>query len=234
MERSVTAIVLSTVITSIIGIIIIEIKGSLNVIYLTLCVILLTIIILIYYVSRIKKIDAEDRFYYKKYNHALTLITVIALLGVIISGIYIQDEMSNDGNTTFEIEGLNKTASENGYVNFTNGEEVILNLNITNHQYEDKNYTVKIEIFNETTNRMFSEQNISLKNNESITIPANITMSPGSKDIHFILYENGKPYIIRHLYVTVSEDSAPQATDTSTDEDENITDDDFSDGIIEA
>lgn len=213
-ERSVCAIIISTTITSILGIILMQIEGTLDCVHLTLCVIIITILILIYYVSKIKNIDDEIRFYYKKANTALIIITIIALIGVIISGVYVQDHVINQGNTTFEVNGINKTAGEDGYINFTTNEEVKLSLNLTNHQYETKNYTVKILIQNGTTNRTFAEENITIKDGESKIIPVDLTMNSGEKDIQFVLYENKKPYIIRHLYANVSDDSTDQVSIT--------------------
>lgn len=217
LERAVCAIIISTTLTSIIGIIIMQVEGTLNTIHLTLAIIILTIIILIYYVSKIKKVDDDNRFYYKKANTALIIVTIIALFGVIISGVYVQDQIINQGNTTFEVNGINKTAGDNGYVNFTSDEEVKLTLNLTNHQYENKNYTVQLQIINDTTNRTFAQENITIKDGESKIIPVDLTMSAGQKDIQFILYENNKPYIIRHLYANVTDNSVDE-TSTYTDE----------------
>ncbi|WP_303235071.1 DUF1616 domain-containing protein [Methanosphaera cuniculi] len=217
LERAVCAIIISTTLTSIIGIIIMQVEGTLNTIHLTLAIIILTIIILIYYVSKIKKVDDDNRFYYKKANTALIIVTIIALFGVIISGVYVQDQIINQGNTTFEVNGINKTAGDNGYVNFTSDEEVKLTLNLTNHQYENKNYTVQVQIINDTTNRTFAQENITIKDGESKIIPVDLTMSAGQKDIQFILYENNKPYIIRHLYANVTDNSVDE-TSTYTDE----------------
>lgn len=217
LERAVCAIIISTTLTSIIGIIIMQVEGTLNTIHLTLAIIILTIIILIYYVSKIKKIDDDNRFYYKKANTALIIVTVIALFGVIISGVYVQDQIINQGNTTFEVNGINKTAGDNGYVNFTSNEEVKITLNLTNHQYENKNYTVQVQIINDTTNRTFAQENITIKDGESKIIPVDLTMSAGQKDIQFILYENNKPYIIRHLYANVTDNSVDE-TSIYTDE----------------
>ena len=217
LERAVCAIIISTTLTSIIGIIIMQVEGTLNTIHLTLAIIILTIIILIYYVSKIKKVDDDNRFYYKKANTALIIVTIIALFGVIISGVYVQDQIINQGNTTFEVNGINKTAGDNGYVNFTSDEEVKITLNLTNHQYENKNYTVQVQIINDTTNRTFAQENITIKDGESKIIPVDLTMSAGQKDIQFILYENNKPYIIRHLYANVTDNSLDE-TSTYTDE----------------
>lgn len=217
LERAVCAIIISTTLTSIIGIIIMQVEGTLNTIHLTLAIIILTIIILIYYVSKIKKVDDDNRFYYKKANTALIIVTIIALFGVIISGVYVQDQIINQGNTTFEVNGINKTAGDNGYVNFTSDEEVKITLNLTNHQYENKNYTVQVQIINDTTNRTFAQENITIKDGESKIIPVDLTMSAGQKDIQFILYENNKPYIIRHLYANVTDNSVDE-TSTYTDE----------------
>lgn len=220
LERAVCAIIISTTLTSIIGIIIMQVEGTLNTIHLTLAIIILTIIILIYYVSKIKKVDDDNRFYYKKANTALIIVTIIALFGVIISGVYVQDQIINQGNTTFEVNGINKTAGDNGYVNFTSDEEVKITLNLTNHQYENKNYTVQVQIINDTTNRTFAQENITIKDGESKIIPVDLTMSAGQKDIQFILYENNKPYIIRHLYANVTDNSVDE---TSTYIDETYT-----------
>lgn len=216
LERAVCAIIISTTLTSIVGIIIMQVEGTLNTIHLTLAIIILTIIILIYYVSKIKKIDDTNRFYYKKANTALIIVTIIALFGVIISGVYVQDQIINQGNTTFEVNGINKTADNNGYVNFTSDEEVKITLNLTNHQYENKNYTVQVQIVNDTTNRTFAQENITIKDGESKIIPVDLTMSAGQKDIQFILYEDNKPFIVRHLYANVTDASVETSTTDET------------------
>ena len=135
-------------------------------------------------------------------------MAIISLILVILSGIYINAESitTPPGNTTFHIEGISASNSSDGYYTFANGEEIQLNVSLTNQENEDMNYKVVIESKNESANNQVDTLTQTIKNNESAKIPVNITMSPGKKDITFTLYKNDtQPYKIRHLYVNVEE-----------------------------
>lgn len=204
-ERAVAAIFISALMTSVIGIILMEVVGELDIAHLSLIMIMVTIVSMIYYVSKTRTVGKYKLFYHKKTNDVLKVITIVALIVVLLSGIHIQDQESS-GNATLDVNGINKTANEDGYVNFTNGEVMNLSIDVANHQFNDKNYVMKIVINNDTTNKVLEEHKVSLKNNESTTITTNITMSPGNKDIQFILYdEDNNPVVIRHLKVSVSD-----------------------------
>ena len=142
-------------------------------------------------------------------------MTIIAICAVFASGILVSTGNVNSidanpgalfqGNTSFEVNGVHETPGDDDYYTFTDGENLNLTLVITNHENRDMNYKLKIDIVNDTTNETFSEQDISLKNNETKNIDTNITMSTGKKDIVFTLYDdNNQPYKIRHLYVNVN------------------------------
>jgi uncharacterized membrane protein len=132
-------------------------------------------------------------------------MTIISLILVILSGIYIntQSLTTPAGNTTFTIEGITASNNSDGYYSFSSDDEVPLNISLTNQENADVNYKVVIESKNESGNNTVDSINQSLKNGESIKIPVNITMTPGKKDITFTLYKEDKAYKIRHLYVDV-------------------------------
>lgn len=206
-ERVGIGIFTSLIITSVIGLILFEVEGKLNMLHTSIILVIISLIIIISYLYRNRKINSKNRLNYSRLNKILIIITIIALIGVVGSGIYVTTHNVNQGNTTFVVNGIQKTANPNGYYNFTNGENLTTELNITNNQHKDMNYTVRVEVHNNSTNRVLSENKISLKEGQSTTIPSSITMSPGEKDIQYILYDNeNKPYIIRHLYANVTSD----------------------------
>lgn len=218
LERLGIAIFGSLVITSIIGLLLVQFEHMLNMRHVSLILVVLTLIVLLplYYI-RIKEKNTYDLFNDYRMNRLFIIITVIALIAVLASGALVTtgtwsgDESTSSlfqGNTTFEISGIHNTPDDNGYYNFTDGEVLNLTVDITNNEHRDMDYKLKIDINNETTNRTFDEQTISLKDNEHKQTETNITMSPGKKDIKFVLYnDNNQPYKIRHLYVNVNENA---------------------------
>ena len=205
-ERMSIAVFSSLVIMSIIGLIIVQINGKLNMRYVSIILVILSVILILVYLIKIRKVPNNERFYHRRTNIALVTFAIIAILAVVGSGIYATTENLGQGNTTFVVNGINKTADSNGYVNFTDGENVSVQLNVTNQEHKNMNYTVRVEVHNDTTNKTLTEQPVSLNNGQSWVLPYNLTMSPGQKDIQFVLYKNNKPYVIRHLYCNVTSD----------------------------
>lgn len=214
-ERIGISIFTSLVITSIVGLIVVQIEHMLNMRHVTLILIVITLIILLplYYI-RIKEKNTYELFNDYRINRLFTLITVIAIIAILASAALVTSgNWSGDstsalfqGNTTFEVSGIHNTPDEKGYYNFTNGDELNLTMSVVNDEHKNMEYTLKIEINNETNNITLDEQKIKLKNNERKNIKTNITMTTGKKDIKFILYDNNnQPYKIRHLFVNVKD-----------------------------
>ncbi|OED30278.1 DUF1616 domain-containing protein [Methanosphaera sp. WGK6] len=207
-ERVGIAVFTSLIITSLIGLIYVQLNHMLNMRHVSMVVVLFTLFIIVpWYIYRLRKIDVRDRFSSRKTNILLILITGIVIVCVIGSGVYSTTQTVDQGNTTFVIEGINKTVDENGYCNFTNGEVVNSTFTVTNNEHKAMNYTVKVEVHNDSVDNVLSEETFSLNDGESITRPVNMTMGLGQKDIQYVLYTgNNTPYIIRHLYANVSEE----------------------------
>ncbi len=217
MERIWISIFLSLVITSIIGLILVQIEHLLNMRHVSLVLVVVTLIILIplYYI-RIKEKKSFVLFSNQTINRLFILMTIVAIVAVISSGLlvtngYLHNDKNDEklflqGNTTFEVNGIHTTPDDDGYYTFYNGENINLSVNIKNDENHDMNYRLKIDIINDTTNNTFSDEKIGVKDKENKIIDKNITMTTGKKDIQFTLYDNNNhPYKIRHLYVTVKE-----------------------------
>ncbi|RAP52854.1 MAG: hypothetical protein BZ138_02200 [Methanosphaera sp. rholeuAM270] len=217
-ERIGISIFSSLVITSIVGLIVVQIEHLLNMRHVTLVLVAITLVILLplYYI-RIKEKNTQELFNDERLNRIFLLITVVAICAVfasaalVTSGFWNGDESTSalfQGNTTFEVSGIHNVPDENSYYTFTNGEELNLSVNIGNKEHRDMEYTLKIELNNETTNKTLDEQKVKVKDNGHKTINTNITMTTGKKDIKFTLYDNNnQPYKIRHLYVNVIDES---------------------------
>lgn len=210
-ERLGISVFLSLILMSIVGFAYTQIKHGLNMRIVTLIILFITFFILIpLYLIKSRKIPLNLRFNHPLIEKLLILMAIISLILVIMSGIYIntQSLTTTPGNTTFHIEGITASNNSDGYYSFDNGEQVQLNMSLTNKENEDVNYKIIIESKNESTTNEVDNISQSLKNGESIKIPINITMTPGKKDITFTLYKNDKAYKIRHLYVNVEGDSS--------------------------
>ena len=152
--------------------------------------------------------DHQKRFINKKIDRTFVIVAILSIIIVLLSGIYVNADAitqpTQQGNTTFDINGISNTADEEGYYHFTSGEELSLNMSIKNQENQDMNYTISVQSRNDSgTNEV---QNITqeVKNGESVEIPTNLTMTSGKKDIVFTLYKNQtQAYKIRHLYVNV-------------------------------
>jgi uncharacterized membrane protein len=217
MERIGISIFLSLVITSIVGLILVQIEHFLNMRHVSLVLVVITLVILLplYYI-RIKEKRTYVLFSNATLNKIFILITILAIIAVISSGVLVStgnlnnnnesEKLFAQGNTTFEVTGIHETPDSEGYYNFTNEEELNLTVNIQNDENKDMNYRLKIDIINDTENTTFSDENITVKDTENRAIETNITMETGRKDIRFTLYDdNNRPYKIRHLYVNVNE-----------------------------
>ena len=208
-ERLGMSVFASLITMSVIGFAYAQIHHGLNMRVVTLIILFLTLFILIpAYLIKTRDIPLNLRFNHPTIERLLVIMAIISLILVILSGIYINAESltTPPGNTTFQIEGISASNSSDGYYTFANGEEVQLNISLTNKENEDMNYKVVIESKNDSANNQVDTFNQNIKNNESTKIPVNITMSPGRKDITFTLYKNDtQPYKIRHLYVNVEE-----------------------------
>ena len=216
MERIGISVFISLVITSIVGLILVQIEHFLNMRHVSLILVVVTLIILLplYYI-RIKEKKSFVLFSNPTLNKLFVLITVLSIIAVISSGVLVMGGNHNNttgeniffqGNTSFEVKGIHETPDSDGYYNFTNDKTLNLTLNIQNNEHRDMDYKIKIEIINDTVNNTFSEENVFVKDNETKDINTNITMKTGKKDIKFTLYDdNNHPYKIRHLYVNVKD-----------------------------
>lgn len=213
-ERLGISIFASLVVTSIVGLVVVQIEHMLNMRHVSLVLVVLTLIVLLpLYYLRIKEKNTYDLFNDYRMNRLFTLMTVVAIIAIFASAALVTSGNWDgnspsalfQGNTTFEVSGIHTTPDENGYYNFTDGEELNVTMNIENKENRDMQYTLKIEIINDTENNTVKEQTIDLKNNEKTAITTNLTMTTGKKDIKFTLYANNQPYKIRHLYVNVND-----------------------------
>ena len=216
MERVGISVFLSLVITSIVGLILVQIEHCLNMRHVSLILVVITLIILLpLYYLRIKEKKTFVLFSNSTINKLFALMTIISLIAVIASGVLVISGNNNNptgeniffqGNTSFDVKGIHETPDDEGYYNFTNGENLNLTVSIHNNEHKDMNYKLKIEIINDTTNSTFSEEEVFVNNNKTKDIEENITMTTGKKDIKFtLLNEDNRPYKIRHLYVNVKE-----------------------------
>lgn len=232
LERLGIAIFISLILTSIIGITLVQIEQYLNMRHVSIVLIVITLIILLpsYYI-RIKEVNSSERFSNTALNYLIVILTIVAICGVVASGLFIgTGNVDNNtelyqGNTTFTVSGVHEDPDEEGYYNFTDGEVINLTLNITNNENKDMNYSLTIEITNDTTNDTIYEKNIKLKNGKSKIIKENLTMSNGEKDIRFVLYVDDEPYKIRHLYAKAGyiADDDIDVDDSSIEDDNNTT-----------
>ncbi len=214
LERVAGAVFISMIITSIIGLIAVQYAGSLDMINVSVVMVVITFIIVLIYMIRIRSVKEEERFNHRATNIILLIIVALALIGIIASGIYstdfgtgISSQLNGDesGAVTFEVSGINESANDEGYVSFSDGEQVSVDLNVTNIDSKDTDYTVKVEVENDTTNKVLEEYPVSVSEGDSQVITSNITMSPGQKDIKFILYNSDNEATnIRHLYSNVT------------------------------
>ncbi|RAP46317.1 MAG: hypothetical protein BZ135_03780 [Methanosphaera sp. rholeuAM6] len=218
LERLGISVFVSLVITSIIGLILVQIEHFLNMRHVSLVLVVITLVIFLplYYI-KIKEKKKQILFNDNRLNKIFVIMTIIAIIAVGASGILVTSGNYNNaennpgslfqGNTTFEIKGVHETLGNDGYYNFTSGEDLNLTVSITNNENKDMTYKLKIDVVNDTDEKTIDEQSISLKNSETKNIETNLTMTNGQKDIRFTLYDdNNKPYKIRHLYVNVNED----------------------------
>ena len=216
-ERLGISVFVSFIITSLIGLILIQIEHSLNMRHVSIVLLIITLVILLplYYI-RIKEKKTHVLFSSPILNKLFILMTLVAIIAVIASGVLVSsgnvNNLSNNpgslfqGNTSFEVMGIHENPSEDGYYNFSNGEELNLTVAITNNENRDMKYKLKIEIINDTTNEVIDEQKLNIKNKASKKVNKNLTMTPGRKDIRFTLYDDqNKAYKIRHLYVNVDD-----------------------------
>ncbi len=216
MERLGVSIFASLVITSIIGLLLTQIENFLNMRHVSMVLVVITLIILLplYYI-RIKEKKSFVLFNNGTMNRIFAIITVLAIIAVITSGVLVstgnvnnkhEETLFLEGNTTFEVSGIHETPDEEGYYTFYTGDNLNLSIKIKNEEHRDMTYKLAIDIVNDTETNRFSEQNITVKNNKTENIETNITMTPGKKDIKFTLYDDANhPYKIRHLYINVNE-----------------------------
>lgn len=216
MERVGISVFISLVITSIVGLILVQIEHFLNMRHVSLILVVVTLIILLplYYI-RIKEKKTFVLFSNPTINKLFALMTIISLIAVIASGVLVMsgnnynptgENIFSQGNTSFEVKGIHETPDNEGYYNFTDGDNLNLTVNIQNKEHRDMNYKLKIEIINDTTNDTFLEEDVSVKDNKTKDVETNITMTTGKKDIKFTLFDdNNRPYKIRHLYVNVND-----------------------------
>ncbi|MCD7781839.1 MAG: DUF1616 domain-containing protein [Methanosphaera sp.] len=212
MERSGVAIFTSLIITSIVGLIVFELTGVLDMVITSIIMIILTFIVVVIYMVHVRSIPLNKRYSHRATNNILMAVTIIVLISLVATGIYFTfvgtttDTSENTlPNATLETSGINKTSDADGYVSFEYGEELTVDMNVTNYD-EAGDYVVRVEVVNDTTNRVLNEYPITLGENESQIISTNLTMSSGQKDIRFVLYDaQNQPVVIRHLYANVSE-----------------------------
>ncbi len=217
MERLGISFYISLVITSLIGLILVQLEHLLNMRHVSLVLVVVTLIILLplYYI-RIKEKKTHVLFSNSTLNRVFVLMTVVALIGVIASGVLVSSGSVNNatnnpgslfqGNTSFEVTGIHETPDENNYYNFTDGDNLNLTVTIKNNEHRDMTYKLKIDVVNDTTNETFKEQEITVKDGKTKKVNLNITMTTGKKDIRFtLLDDNSRPYKLRHLYVNVNE-----------------------------
>ncbi len=211
LERLGGAVFISMIITSIVGLITAQYSGELDMVLVSVVMAILTFIIVIIYMIQVRNIRLEERYNHKLTNTILIIIMVIALIGIVGAGIYstgIDTQLSSEdeGSTTFDVSGINKSANDEGYVSFSDGENLSVDMNVTNLEGKDMNYTIKVEISNDTTDKVLEEYPVSLADGESQVVTTNITMSPGQKDIKFVLYNSDNEATnIRHLYANVTD-----------------------------
>lgn len=216
MERLGISFFISLVITSIIGLILVQLEHMLNMRHVSLILVVITLIIFLplYYI-RIKEKKTQVLFSDSRLNKIFVLMTIVAIIAVLASGILVSSgnigTADNNpgslfqGNTTIDIKGMTKTPGADGYYNFTNGDVLDLTVVIKNNENRDMNYKLKIDVVNNTSEKTFDEQKISIKNSQSKQIKTNITMTSGKKEIRFTLYDdNNKATKIRRLHVNVN------------------------------
>jgi hypothetical protein len=203
MERIGISIFLSLVITSIVGLILVQIEHFLNMRHVSLVLVVITLVILLplYYI-RIKEKRTYVLFSNATLNKIFILITILAIIAVISSGVLVStgnlnnnnesEKLFAQGNTTFEVTGIHETPDSEGYYNFTNEEELNLTVNIQNDENKDMNYRLKIDIINDTENTTFSDENITVKATENLSgqytksVPSDINIKVLAIDPDFI------------------------------------------------
>lgn len=208
LERLGGSLFISLTLMAIVGLAYNSFHHVINMRHIALYLDVLTVILLIIYILRIRNMDHQKRFINKKIDRTFVIVAILSIIIVLLSGIYVNADAitqpTQQGNTTFDINGISNTADEEGYYHFTSGEELSLNMSIKNQENQDMNYTISVQSRNDSgTNEV---QNITqeVKNGESVEIPTNLTMTSGKKDIVFTLYKNQtQAYKIRHLYVNV-------------------------------
>ncbi|MDO5851700.1 MAG: DUF1616 domain-containing protein [Methanobacteriaceae archaeon] len=200
------AVGLSLFISAIIGLFFNPVNGVMLDWIMIIMIIISLIIVLPIFIKKTRYVNSK--FFNKKLEYLLIIGVILTIILMAISGTLINNNsLTTNGNTTFQISGVNGTPGEDNYYNLTAGEKQNLKISTTNLENKVTNYTIKVVSRNETNSSEISEYHFELKNNETKEIEENLTMTSGKKDVQFILYKDGNEtaYKIKHLYANVNE-----------------------------
>ena len=93
-------------------------------------------------------------------------------------------------------------------VNYTPGDSGKVIIGVVNHEYEDVNYTIDIQLANQSLQTI---NKVNLEHNQTWEQPVTVTPPFKGTDmkLQFLLYKNGnytESYRDLHLWINVSED----------------------------
>ncbi|ODV48884.1 putative membrane protein [Methanohalophilus euhalobius] len=154
----------------------------------------------------------QDEFHSEsqsRLDKALTLILVISILASVVTLIYVVvTPKQGEQFTEFYILGPGGMADDYP-VNYTLGDSGKVIIGVVNHEYEDVNYTIDIQLENQSLQTI---QEVNLEHNQTWEQPVTITPPFQGTDmkLQFLLYKDGnytESYRDLHLWINVSEDA---------------------------
>lgn len=153
----------------------------------------------------------QDEFHSEsqsRLDKALTIILVISILASVVTLIYVVvTPKQGEQFTEFYILGSGGMADDYP-VNYTLGDSGKVIIGVVNHEYEDVNYTIDIQLENQS---LQTTQEVNLEHNQTWEQPITVTPPFNGTDmkLQFLLYKNGnytESYRDLHLWINVSED----------------------------
>jgi uncharacterized membrane protein len=213
-ERFALSCGLSLILTSLIGLALNYTQWGIHLRFILIVLAVFTLILCFMAFLRMKGLPVKVRFSLPKLEKMLSLFLIISVILAIGTAAYllIKPEENNkftpeennkftDFKITGSITGQDVKAS-NYTLNLTSGQKVGLNIGLVNHE----NSTVNYQLLVKENNTIFKQDNITLQNNEKLTIPFNFTAGlPGQRKMEFLLYKlpEKNPYQTQSLWLNI-------------------------------
>lgn len=182
----------SLILTSIIGLIFNYTRWGIRLEYILLVMAVISLLLCSMIFMRRKKIPLSQKIRIPQMEKLLSIFLIICILLTIGAAAYtflkpedslIKDEKTN--LTNFYITESNSSASANT-ISLVSGKHSILNMVLVNQEGSTVNYRILVRV----NNSILKHENITLENNQKITIPINFTAGiPGKRKMEFIIYK---------------------------------------------